>query len=460
MRIKTLILASTIAVLFSFNTAAQTPQALKFFLQHCEVLLKDGGKWKTKNIGHKPVDSLSASYFGFEFLKGINKHTLRFKVTGYLPKRSEWRMLSDGYFTWDAKKQKLVWHVVRSGGEIVYGESERVTENELVMVSTVITVDGKTENQKSQFKITGIAFEGTDYNLEKNKWEANIPLSWSRLEQPSGNLTFMSTRDGNFEIYSMDAKGENLKNLSCNKATDYAFSYATDGRLVFYSNRDGNDEIYIMDADGKKQTNITNNPAADRIPSFSPDGKQIVFVSDREEKKVELYIMDVDGKNPKRLTNNAYFEDAPTWSYDGKKIVFSRELKDLKDTSRNAAGNGEIFIMDADGKNEMQLTNRPGYDGGPQISPDGKRICFYGKSEKAKYDIFLMDIDGKNLINLTEDGVEDYSPSWSPDGKWIACTTGDSKNYDVWLIHLETKIKTRLTTQTKRDESPFWQPAK
>ena len=67
----------------------------------------------------------------------------------------------------------------------------------------------------------------------------------------------MSTRDGNWEIYSADAKGDSLKNLSCNKSTDYAFSYTPDRRLVFYSNREGNDEIYIMDADGKKQNNIT-----------------------------------------------------------------------------------------------------------------------------------------------------------------------------------------------------------
>ncbi|HNA15293.1 MAG TPA: DPP IV N-terminal domain-containing protein, partial [Ferruginibacter sp.] len=86
------------------------------------------------------------------------------------------------------------------------------------------------------------------------------------------------------------------------------------------------------------------------------------------------------------------------------------------------------------------------------------QIAFYGKSENGKYDIFIMDIDGNNLVNISRDDTEDYSPSWSPDGKWIACTRGSSKNYDVWLIHLETGIKTRLTTQPKRDESPFWIP--
>jgi TolB protein len=185
-----------------------------------------------------------------------------------------------------------------------------------------------------------------------------------------------------------------------------------------------------------------------------------MFISNRDEKRGEIYVMDADGKNLKRLTNNGYFEDAASWSNDGKRIYFSRELRDLSDTSAKAVTNGEIFVMDADGTNETRLTNRPGFDGGPTLSPDGSKIAFYGKTAEGNYEIFLMDVDGKNISNLTEDAMEDYSPSWSPDGKWIAYTKGNSKNYDVWIINLETKIKTRLTTQTKRDESPIWQVAK
>ncbi|MBL7703314.1 MAG: PD40 domain-containing protein [Ferruginibacter sp.] len=453
MRIKNIITAGLVTSLFSFKAYTQTPQGLQYFKQHGEILLKDGGKWKSVNQKYDASDSSSASYFGWEFSKGINDNTLRFKSTAYVPKKSEWKILSEGYFTWDAKKQKIVCMAVNASTGVVNAESENIFESGWIMKELG-------EKQKVQLKIADNSLEATDYKMKNNRWQAKPPINFSRLEQPSGNLTFMSTRDGNFEIYSMDAKGENLKNLSCNKAVDYAFSYADDGRLAFYTNRDGNDEIYVMDADGKKQTNITNNPASDRIPAFSPDGKQIVFVSDREDKRVELYIMDADGKNLRRLTNNEYFEDAGGFSPDGKKIIFSRELKDLNDTSRKAVGNGEIFIMDADGSNEKQLTYRPGYDGGPQFSPDGTKIAFYGKTADGNYEIFLMDADGKNIINLTEDPLEDYSPSWSPDGKWIGYTNGNSKNYDAWIINLETKIKTRLTTQPKRDESPFWQPVK
>mgnify|MGYP002138456104 FL=1 len=188
--------------------------------------------------------------------------------------------------------------------------------------------------------------------------------------------------------------------------------------------------------------------------------KKIAFISNRDDENGEIYVMDADGNNLKRLTSNKYFEDAPAWSPDGRKIYFSRELRDVNDTSEKSVRNMEIFVMDADGTHETRLTEKAGGDGGPQLSPDGTRIAFYGSTEKGNYEIFLMDADGRNIVNLTEDPLEDYSPSWSPDGKWIAYTKGNAKNYDVWVIQLETKIKYRLTTQPRRDESPFWIPAR
>ncbi len=450
---------SFIALAISFYAIAQSNVSTeqKYYLKQTEYLLQDGGKWKATNKDYNPKDEWSANYFGYEFTKGINANTLHLKITGYFPKKSEWLTFWNGFYTWDYKKQKVVYQSVNSEGAIATGESENINESGMSLIFTITSPNGKIEKHRDIQKIADNQIQSSSFIQKANKWEPKNSMVWSRLEQPKGNLTFMSTRDGNFEVYSMDAKGENLKNLTCNRAVDYAFSYLPDGRLTFYTNRDGNNEIYIMEADGKKQTNITNNPASDRIASTSPDGKSIIFISDRDNNKGEIYKMDTSGTNVTRLTYNEYFEDAAFWSNDGKKIIFTRELKD---TSKNAVGNGEIFVMDADGTNEIRLTNRQGFDGGAVFSPDGKQIAFYGKTETGNYDIFIMDANGQNITNITDDPMEDYSPSWSPDGKWIAYTKGDSKNYDVWLIHLETKIKTRLTTQTKRDESPFWQNIK
>ena len=128
--------------------------------------------------------------------------------------------------------------------------------------------------------------------------------------------------------------------------------------------------------------------------------------------------MNSDGTELARVTKNDFFEEVPTWSIDGTKILFTRQIKESSDTSH--AANGEIFIMDSDGKKEKRLTFKKGYDSGAKFSPEGKRIAFYGPIDDKNFELFIMNSDGSNVINLTNDALEDYSPSWSPDGKWIA----------------------------------------
>ena len=458
---KSIVLVFAFLFIITNSFAQNNPSSgLNNYLKQCDYLLQNSGKWKAANKDFNAKEEWSVSYFGYEFTKGINTNTLQLKITGYCPKKSEWLTFWSGFYTWDYKKQTVVYQSVHSEGSIASGESESISESGMTLIFNITSPKGKIEKHRDMQKLVDNQIQSNSFVLKGNKWELKNSMMWSKLEQPTGKVTFMSTRDGNWEIYSADAKGDSLKNLSCNKSADYAFSYTPDGRLVFYSNREGNDEIYIQDADGKKQKNLTNHPSGDRVAIVSPDGKQILFTSYRDEENGELYVMDIDGKNVTRLTDNKYFEDPGGWSPDGKKIYFTRELRDINDTSSKAIRNTEIFVMDRDGKNEVRLTNKQGADGGPQVSPDGSKIAFYGKTADGNYEIFLMDTDGKNIFNLTEDPMEDYSPSWSPDGKWIAYTKGNSKNYDVWVIHLETKIKYRLTTNPKRDESPFWQPTK
>lgn len=81
---------------------------------------------------------------------------------------------------------------------------------------------------------------------------------------PSGIMSFLSTRDGNFEIYSMTVDGTNVKNLTNNESLDFSSNWSPDGNhILFYSNRDGNNEIYRMDADGKNPVNISNHTSND-----------------------------------------------------------------------------------------------------------------------------------------------------------------------------------------------------
>ena len=129
-------------------------------------------------------------------------------------------------------------------------------------------------------------------------------------------------------------------------------------KIAFTSERDGNIDIYVMNADGSEQKRLTNSPAQDANPSFSPDGNKIAFTSNRDG-NVEIYVMNADGTEQKKLTNNSVVDYTPSWSPDGNKIAFRRGMDE----------NSDIYAMNSDGSEQIRLTNNPDYDGHPAWSP-------------------------------------------------------------------------------------------
>ena len=84
-------------------------------------------------------------------------------------------------------------------------------------------------------------------------------------------------------------------------------------KIAFSSFRDGNYEIYVMDADGSNQTNISNTSSHDIYPAWSPDGNHIAFTAWRDG-NAEIYLMDEDGSNQTNISNNSSNDDSPAWS--------------------------------------------------------------------------------------------------------------------------------------------------
>ena len=281
-------------------------------------------------------------------------------------------------------------------------------------------------------------------------------------------IAFVSTRDGNAEIYVMDADGGNPQRLTNNRHVDSSPSWSPDGkRIAFVSDRDGhvnirgwsNYEIYVMDADGRNQQNVTNDPSNDGSPSWSPDGKRIVFSSDRDNNRdhnIEIYVMDADGSNQQRLTNNLTEDQDPSWSPDGKRIAFSARRDGH---FKNDFGiTYEIYVMDADGKNEQRLTENRNNDWNSSWSPDGKRIAVQSdrKGDVVNWAIYVMDADGGNPQRLTENRVSDRHPSWSPDGKRIAFMSYRDENAEIYVMDADGGNQQNLTNNPHGDFSPAW----
>ena len=263
---------------------------------------------------------------------------------------------------------------------------------------------------------------GVIRNLTNHSADDYSP-SWSA---DGRSIAFEFERDGNAEIYVMDADGGNLRNLTNHSADDYFPSWSADGRsIAFTSKRDGNAEIYVMDADGGNLRNLTNHSANDWYPSWSADGRSIAFDSERDG-NAEIYVMDADGGNLRNLTNHSANDYFPSWSADGRSIAFDSERD----------GNAEIYVMDADGSNLRRLTNNSADDYFPSWSADGRSIAFTSERDGNR-EIYVMDADGGNLRNLTNHSANDWYPSWSADGRSIAFVSRRDGNSEIYVMDLQ-----------------------
>ncbi len=257
-------------------------------------------------------------------------------------------------------------------------------QNEEPWQINLMNVDGS--------EVTGVL--RTDYDQMSPAWSL------------TGDIAFVTQRDGNREIYVMDTDGQNLRNFSDHAADDWTPAWSADGtQLAFSSNRTGNWEILITNTDGTDLRQVTNTGTGNISPAWSPDGQFLAFSSKRNG-GWEIYSMRVDGTEPKQLTVNNVNDWAPIWSPQGDTIAY--------ETTEN--GNVEIYVMSHLGGNPRNISNNPlANDHGPVWSPDGQRLIFYSNRAQGNWDIFSMNLNGQDVVNLTNTpNVSEQTPVWRP----------------------------------------------
>lgn len=224
-------------------------------------------------------------------------------------------------------------------------------------------------------------------------------------------LAFFTDRDGGFQVYTMQADGSSVTQLTDTAWFKGGLSWSPDGqKILFGANPNDpitNWDIYAMQSDGTSVINLTNNPAMERGAAWSPDGSKIAFESDRDG-DIEIYVMNSDGSDQRNLTNDPGSDEGPAWSPDGAQIAFVSVR----------AGESGLYVMQADGANPVRLTDatrarRPAW------SPDGQSIAYAFDSN-----LYVLNLNTLTSVKLTDHASNPVSvignPHWSPDGAQLA----------------------------------------
>ena len=199
-------------------------------------------------------------------------------------------------------------------------------------------------------------------------------------------------------------------------------------------------EIYQANADGSNIINLTNSDGYDAEGSYSSDGSKILFASNREaysrtltqaEQKLfdddssyfmDLFVMDADGSNVKQLTNSPGYDGGPFFSPDNSEVVWRRFNPD--------GNSAEIWTMDIGGGNQRQLTSDAMVAWGPYYHPSGDYIIYSSNVlGHANFELFLIDAEGTNTpVRVTNTDGTDILPVFSPDGSRLAWSTTRTPN--------------------------------
>ena len=220
-------------------------------------------------------------------------------------------------------------------------------------------------------------------------------------------------------------------------------AWSPDGKWITFASNQG---IWMMGADGSNQKQVFDSIIWDGEPCFNDDGSKIYFASEYVSpiysKFISIHVVDVDGSHRVQLTNGADMR-SPAISPDGSTVAYISKL----------SGNYDIRTMDADGLNDVGLTDAPADEFELAWSPDGKSIVYSSEG-----DIWTVDRAGIRIKQLTDDEFNNVDPFFSPDGSKIVFASDRSGNSDIWLMNSNGTGAFQLTLAVSEQKNPAWAP--
>ena len=279
---------------------------------------------------------------------------------------------------------------------------------------------------------------------------------------PDGKCIFVSTRNGYRDIYISDLNGENLKQLTSDKAHYGWPAFTSDGRICFASQETGTWQIYTMNRNGKGIKAVTKSRAINNYAPYPTLDGRIVFISDMYGEP-EIFSIKQNGTDRIQLTYNSTYVDCPVVMDDGR--IFYISSKTTKP---------EVWMMTADGADQKQITfNTNNIRSVAVVPPRIKdflsrtsentglaeftynvqpRIIYEAKDGLGNTQLYRMNIDGKEKRALTNLKGANSNPVVLPDGH-VAFMSNNSKNADIWVMTPDGYNLKNLTVNPAYDDT-------
>ena len=281
---------------------------------------------------------------------------------------------------------------------------------------------------------------------------AIVGVGCGGTEDARPDLAFVSTRDGDYAIFEMNADGgaqHRLTPREGNGASSPARlffqiepAWSSDGsQIAFSSRRSGSFDVYVMNADGTDTRRLTSGKQNDSHPTWSRDGTRLAF-----ERDGDIFVMNDDGSGARRVSDATAEEREPAWSPDGDWITYVRRTP--------GTASRELWLMRPDGAERRPLTSQDAIVATPAWSPDSSRIVFATNREGDVYKLFTIGLDGNGQRSVVASASDNFEPSWSPDGSRVAYLEDGA----IFTVELGGGDVEKLTDNETNDSSPVWNP--
>lgn len=271
----------------------------------------------------------------------------------------------------------------------------------------------------------------------------------------NGKIVFDCLITNRAQVCSINPDGTGYAQLTRGSYNYYSHITADGTSIVFTSFRDGNGNIYVMNADGSGQRRLTFDPGDSIEPAPNRDGSKITYLLQRGN-IVNICVMNGDGSGQKQLTHDAYSKAAPEFSPDGHQILFERGSLLGSDSQVS-----NLWLMNTDGSNLRNLTHDQSSNRAGSFSPDGRQIVFAstrGLAIEHSFEtrLFLMNLDGSNVRRIPSTLSGLLAPHFSPDGQQLVFETESGALGIMSISGTNTRWVDLNLNLSKSDSSPTW----